>query len=204
LKIITLTEVFGNLNKLNNMKFKFCVFTTCLILVSCGISEAVINRPTTWAQKIQSSSFQNLYKVDENLFRSEQPTKMGMKELQGLGVKTILNVRNLSNDNCEGKSTNLILRKKRINTWTIKYDEVVSALKIIKESPKPVLIHCKHGSDRTGCIVAAYRMSIQNWTKLDAIYEFKNGGYGFHEDAFKNVLMLLESIDVEKLKNELK
>ncbi len=196
--------MFGNLNKLNNMKFKFCVFTTCLILVSCGISEAVINRPTTWAQKIQSSSFQNLYKVDENLFRSEQPTKMGMKELQGLGVKTILNVRNLSNDNCEGKSTNLILRKKRINTWTIKYDEVVSALKIIKESPKPVLIHCKHGSDRTGCIVAAYRMSIQNWTKLDAIYEFKNGGYGFHEDAFKNVLMLLESIDVEKLKNELK
>ena len=196
--------MFGNLNKLNNMKFKFCVFTTCLILVSCGISEAVINRPTTWAQKIQSSSFQNLYKVDENLFRSEQPTKMGMKELQGLGVKTILNVRNLSNDNCEGKSTNLILRKKRINTWTIKYDEVVSALKIIQESPKPVLIHCKHGSDRTGCVVAAYRMSFQNWTKEDAIYEFKSGGYGYHEDAFKNVLLLLESIDVEKLKNDLK
>ena len=196
--------MFGNLNKLNNMKFKFCVFTTCLILVSCGISQAVINRPTTWAQKIQSSSFQNLYKVDENLFRSEQPTKMGMKELQDLGVKTILNVRNLRNDNCEGKSSNLILKRKRINTWTIKYDEVVSALRIIQESPKPVLIHCKHGSDRTGCIVAAYRMSIQNWAKEDAIYEFKRGGYGFHEDAFKNVLLLLESIDVEKLKNDLK
>ncbi len=196
--------MFGNLNKLNNMKFKFCVFTTCLILVSCGISQAVINRPTTWAQKIQSSSFQNLYKVDENLFRSEQPTKMGMKELQDLGVKTILNVRNLRNDNCEGKSSNLILKRKRINTWTIKYDEVVSALRIIQESPKPVLIHCKHGSDRTGCIVASYRMSIQNWAKEDAIYEFKSGGYGFHEDAFKNVLLLLESIDVEKLKNDLK
>ena len=204
MKIITLTEVFGNLNKLNNMKFKFCVFTTFLILVSCGISEAVINRPTTWAQKVQNTSLQNLYKVDDNLFRSEQPNKIGMKELQDLGVKTILNVRNLRNDNCEGKSTDLILRKKRINTWTIKYDEVVSALKIIQESPKPVLIHCKHGSDRTGCVVAAYRMSFQNWTKEDAIFEFKSGGYGYHEDAFQNVLLLLESIDVEKLKNNLK
>ena len=175
-----------------------------LILVSCGISDAVINRPTTWAQKVQNTSLQNLYKVDDNLFRSEQPNKIGMKELQDLGVKTILNVRNLRNDNCEGKSTDLILRKKRINTWTIKYDEVVSALKIIQESPKPVLIHCKHGSDRTGCVVAAYRMSFQNWTKEDAIYEFKSGGYGYHEDAFKNVLLLLESIDVEKLKNDLK
>ena len=105
--------MFGNLNKLDTMKFKICVFITSLILVSCGISEAVINRPTTWAQKIQSSSFQNLYKVDENLFRSEQPTKMGMKELQDLGVKTILNVRNLRNDNCEGKSSNLILKRKK-------------------------------------------------------------------------------------------
>ena len=196
--------MFGNLNKLNNMKFKFCFFTTCLILVSCRISEAVINRPTTWAQKVQNTSLQNLYKVDDNLFRFEQPNKIFMRELQGLGVKTILNVRNLRNDNCEGKSTNLILRKKRINTWTIKYDEIVSALKIIQESPKPVLIHCKHGSDRTRCILAAYRISFQNWTKEDAMFEFKSGGYGYREDAFKNVLKLLESMDVDKLKNEVK
>ncbi len=198
------TEVFGNLNKLNNMKFKFCIFIISLISVSCGISEAVINRSTTWAQKVQNTSLQNLYKVDDNLFRSEQPTKIGMKELQELGVKTILNVRNLRNDICEAKSTDLILKRKRINTWTINYDEVVSALKIIQESPKPVLIHCKHGSDRTGCIVAAYRISFQNWTKEDAINEFKSGGYGFHEDAFKNVLHLLESIDENKLKNDTK
>lgn len=200
-----LIEVFGNLNKIKlYMKIKLGFLILVLGIVSCGVSKAILERPLTWAQKVQNTSLQNLYKVDDNLFRSEQPTKIGMKELQDLGVKTILNVRNLRNDNCEGKSTDLILRKKRINTWTIKYDEVVSALKIIQESPKPVLIHCKHGSDRTGCIVAAYRMSIQNWTKVDAIYEFKSGGYGFHEDAFKNVLLLLESIDVEKLKNDLK
>jgi len=199
-----LTEVFGNLNKLICMKFKFYIFITLLISVSCGISEAVLNTPSTWAQKVQTTSFQNLYKVDENLFRSEQPTKLGMKQLQDLGIKSILNVRNLRNDKCEAKSTDLILKRKRINTWTINYDEVVAALKLIKNSPKPVLIHCKHGSDRTGCVVAAYRMSFQNWSKEEAINEFKSGGYGYHEDAFKNVLKLLESIDAEKLKNDLK
>ena len=182
-------------------KIYFCIVT--LILVGCGVSEAVLERPSTWAKKIQNISLQNLYKVDENLFRSEQPSKIGMKELQDLGVKTILNVRNLRNDNFEAKATKLVLKRKRINTWTINYREVVSALKLIQESPKPVLIHCKHGSDRTGCIVAAYRMSFQNWTKEEAINEFKSGGYGFHEDVFKNVLKLLESIDVEKLKIDL-
>lgn len=196
-----LIEVFGNLNKnIVAMKITVGFFIIVLFFSSCGISEAIMNRPEKWAQKIQKTSFQNLYRVDENLFRSEQPSKLGMEELQDLGIKSIVNVRNLRNDNFEAKSTNLILKRKRINTWTINYDEVVSVLKLIKESPKPVLIHCKHGSDRTGCVVAAYRMSFQNWTKEDAINEFKSGGYGFHEDAFKNVLNLLESIDVEKLK----
>jgi tyrosine-protein phosphatase SIW14 len=186
------------------MKLIISCFLIGLFLLACGISKSIENRPLNWAQKVQTTSLQNLYKVDDNLFRSEQPTKIGMKELQELGVKTILNVRNLRNDKCEAKSTQLILKRKRINTWTINYDEVVAALKLIKDSPKPVLIHCKHGSDRTGCVVAAYRISFQNWSKEEAINEFKSGGYGYHEDAFKNVFELLESIDIEKLKSDLK
>jgi tyrosine-protein phosphatase SIW14 len=63
-----------------------------------------------------------------------------------------------------------------------------------------LLLHCKQGSDRTGYIVAAYRMAVMNWTKEEAIREFKKGGYGYHEAAFPNIVRLLEALDIERLK----
>ena len=171
---------------------------------SCGVSPALIEgRPTNWSQKVQCSDFYNLYKVDGDLYRSEQPTSDGMKGLEVLGVKTVLNVRNIRGDKAEAKGTGLKLIHKRINTWTIAYQEALDGVKIIKDSPKPVLIHCKHGSDRTGCIVAMYRMAFMNWSKADAIREFKEGGYGYHDKAFPNIIKLLEGIDIENLKSTL-
>ncbi len=188
-----------------NMVFQKIVYFSLVLSVSlhCGVSPEIASRPTFWAKKMQNTEFNNLYSVDDNLFRSDQPSKYGMKELEKIGIKTVLSVRNLRNDKAEVKGTNIKLSQYRINTWTINYKEVVEALKIIKESPKPVLIHCKHGSDRTGCIVAAYRIAFQNWTKEEAINEFLGGGFGYHEDIFKNVLRLIKNIDVEKLKSDL-
>lgn len=192
--------------KVYYISIKTFIFLTSILIVSfsCGVSPALIEgRPLTWSQKVQCADFYNLYKVDQNLFRSEQPTKEGMKGLETIGVKTVLNVRNIRNDNTEGKGTTIELKHFRINTWTISYDEVVQALKIIQQSPKPVLIHCKHGSDRTGCIVAAYRMAFMGWEKEKAIEEFKSGGYGYHDKAFPNVLRLLQNVDIENLKRSL-
>lgn len=190
------------------MKYKLNTIYALLILyflLSCGVSQPIEkeNRPSNWAQKIELNPLYNLYKVDANLYRSEQPTKEGMLALETIGIKSIVNVRNILNDRSEGKSTQLLLYKKRINTWTITYDEVIEALKLIQNAPKPALIHCKHGSDRTGCVVATYRIAFMNWTKEEAIREFQLGGFGYHEDAFPNVLRLLKEIDITKLKKDL-
>ncbi|MBI1836787.1 MAG: dual specificity protein phosphatase family protein [Flavobacteriia bacterium] len=187
------------------MNFKLIFTFLFFILCNCGVSVPIASneRPISWAKKIELTPLYNLYQVDENLYRSEQPTKEGMTALESLGIKSVVNVRNLQNDQSEGKGTQLNLYKKRINTWTITYDEVIEALKIIQKAPKPILIHCKHGSDRTGCIVAAYRMAFLNWSKEEAIKEFQLGGFGYHEDVFPNVLKLLREIDFTKLKKDL-
>ncbi|MCE2743296.1 MAG: dual specificity protein phosphatase family protein [Fluviicola sp.] len=190
------------------MRFRLITIYTFLVLFifGCGTSQPIelANRPLDWAKKVELNPMYNLYKVDDDLYRSEQPTKEGMVALESMGIKSIVNVRNILNDRREGKATKLDLYKKRINTWTIKYSEIIDALRLIQKAPKPVLIHCKHGSDRTGCIVAAYRMAFMNWTKEEAIKEFQLGGYGYHEDAFPNILKLLKSINEEKLINDLK
>src|SRR5690606_31307602 len=76
---------------------------------------------------------------------------------------------------------------------------IIDAMKIIKEAPKPLLVHCAHGSDRTGIVIALYRILFQNWTKEAAINEMQQGGYHFHW-IHKNLIRYLQNTDVEQLK----
>lgn len=42
----------------------------------------------------------------------------------------------------------------------------------------PVLIHCKAGLHRTGCLVALYRMEYDHWSMERALNELKANGFG--------------------------
>jgi hypothetical protein len=53
---------------------------------------------------------------------------------------------------------------------------VALVLAIIREAPKPILINCRAGVDRTGIIAAAYRVLLQGWSRKQAISEMD----GFH------------------------
>jgi tyrosine-protein phosphatase SIW14 len=46
------------------------------------------------------------------------------------------------------------------------------------ESAYPVLIHCKAGLHRTGCLTAVYRMQYQDWSPEAAFHELKANGFG--------------------------
>ncbi|MES2589678.1 MAG: dual specificity protein phosphatase family protein [Bacteroidota bacterium] len=162
-----------------------------------------------YSQKLESIPngkglyFENLHCINDSMFRSEQPSKTGILEIQKLGVKSVLSLRNIKSDRFIKRKSNLIFYKKTINAWTMTEDEVIEALKLFLKSEKPVLIHCVHGSDRTGTIVASYRIIFENWTKEKAIAEMLETHYGFHEN-FDNLIELLKNLDVERVKKELK
>jgi protein tyrosine phosphatase (PTP) superfamily phosphohydrolase (DUF442 family) len=48
---------------------------------------------------------------------------------------------------------------------------VARVLAIIREAPKPVLVSCRAGVDRTGIVVAAYRVLIDHMSRKQAIAE---------------------------------
>ena len=126
-----------------------------------------------------------------------------LQKLDSMGVVTVLNLRNRISDKRKAQNTSLTLVRLPINTWKMSMGHIVKALRLIETSEKPVAIHCLHGSDRTGAVVAAYRMIYEDWTKEEAILEFRNEIFGYHEKWFPNILSLLNSIDIEALKKEL-
>ena len=72
---------------------------------------------------------------------------------------------------------------------------MAEALKIIGTADGPVLIHCWHGSDRTGLISAMYRILYQDWSKDAAIDELMKGGYGYHA-MYKNIPEYIRKVDI--------
>jgi tyrosine-protein phosphatase SIW14 len=174
-----------------------------VFLVYSGSSIVESDRRATWAVKVESENFDNLFKVSDQLYRSEQPSTAGMLELEELGIKTVINLRAGHKDKKYIKHTALTSIEYPIHTKKINEEDLFWVLSAIKQAEKPVLIHCWHGSDRTGGSVAAYRIIDMNWTKKEAINEFRNGGFGYHEDWFPNILELLELLDVAQLKKKL-
>lgn len=145
---------------------------------------------------------ENFHKISEHLYRSAQPSPEGMKELAAYGIATVVNLRNFHDDKDEAEGLPLDLKRVGMNSWDIRDDLVIKALRLIRDSRKPVLVHCMHGADRTGLICAIHRIVFQGWSKTEALDEMLNGGYGYHS-IWKNMPEYVEKADIGKIKAEL-
>jgi protein tyrosine/serine phosphatase len=157
-------------------------------------------RPTEWAQPMLDVQLGNFYQVSDELYRSRQPGDEEMAQLAAMGIRSILNLREHHSDDDEAKATDLKLYRVSMNAGDINDELVTKALNALAEAPKPALVHCWHGSDRTGAIVAMYRMVFQGWPRQQAIDEFINGGYGYHRSVYPNIERYLETVDIASFK----
>ncbi|MDT8391952.1 MAG: dual specificity protein phosphatase family protein [Lentisphaeria bacterium] len=160
-------------------------------------------RPANWAAPVIGSDLENFYKVDDKLYRSEQPDDDDFEKIEKLGIKEVLNLRNFHSDDEEAKDTKLKLHHLRMEAGKVTEADVLRALMLIKAAKGPILIHCWHGSDRTGIIAASYRVVFQNWSKENALDEMNNGGYGFHHKIYPNLIQLMNKLDVEACREKL-
>ncbi len=175
-----------------------------LVVLALSASALGVERPERWAVPLAVSGASNLHKVSDVLYRSAQPSAEGMKKVEALGVKTVLNLRGFHSDKGEAKGTSLELAHVRFDTWDVDEDELVEALRIVRDPARqPVLVHCKHGADRTGMIIALHRILFEGWTKAEAIDEMKNGGFGWHS-VWTHIPRYIERVDVEALRKKLK
>jgi protein tyrosine/serine phosphatase len=159
-------------------------------------------RPAAWARRLELPGCPNLHKVSEDLYRGAQPTAEGMKQLNKLGVRTVVNLRSFNSDRPEMERAGVEFNYEHIwmKAWHAEDEEVVRFLKIVADPAKrPVFVHCKHGADRTGTMCAIYRVAVQGWTRQAALREMTAGGFGFH-GLWQNLLRYVQDLDVDDLK----
>src|SRR5581483_5041674 len=161
-------------------------------------------RPKDWAVAPQEpiAGLPNFFRVSPTLYRGAQPTAEGMRQLREMGVKTVLSLRAFNEDDDLFPGQELEHERIRFKTWHPEDEDIVRFLRIVMDPKRaPVFVHCQHGSDRTGTMIAVYRIAVQGWTKEEAIREMTEGGYGFHP-MWSNLKRYLRKLDVESLKQK--
>jgi len=156
-------------------------------------------RPAEWAKPVPSASLKNFYKLDEKVYRSAQPDRTGFEELKRLGIRNVLSFRDHHADDRAAKGLGLTLYRVKMEAGGISDEQVVEAIRIIRTAKGPIVIHCWHGSDRTGLISALYRILFQNWAKEEAIEELMKGGYGYHS-LYRNIPEYIRKVNVESIR----
>ena len=142
----------------------------------------------------QEKFLPNFHQVNERLYRGAQPLTGGLERLAALGIKTIINLRGEDEDTraAEEKARAGGLRYVSVPMSGIKRpsDEQVEEVLAIINAPEnwPVFVHCKHGSDRTGTIIAVYRISQDGWSTKDAKKEAKLYGLSWIQFRMKDYI----------------
>ncbi|GKX59333.1 dual specificity protein phosphatase family protein [Leminorella grimontii] len=177
------------------------LFFSCSFLSVAGDVTNSENGPPS-AKKINATTLENFYQIDDSLYRSGQPGEAQMKELERRGVKSVLNLRNFHTDDDEAKGTSLALYHVPMEAGRFTQEQVIEALRVVYLAPKPVLVHCWHGSDRTGLTVAMYRLVFQNWSKEAAIEELQRPEFGYHRWAYYNIIQYIRKVDVDDVRRQ--
>jgi tyrosine-protein phosphatase SIW14 len=173
-----------------------------LLAVLAGAADTPRVRPATWAQPVIGSGLANWYRVSADLYRCEQPSAAEMGVLASFGIKAVVNLREFHRDADEVAGTALVLNEVKLDAGDLSYAQLVTALKAALGAPKPVAVHCWHGSDRTGAVIAAWRVAVDGWPPAEALDEMVAGGFGHHA-IYANLRTLVGGLDPVRLRADL-
>lgn len=153
-----------------------------------------------WAEPMDRPGLPNLHKVSDDLYRGAQPTAEGMRELEAMGVQTVVNLRDDHDDRREMEGSELAYERIPMTAWYVDEGDVVAFVRVAAdESNKPLFVHCRRGADRTGLAMALYRIVFQGWTKEETLAEMTQGGFDFYS-GWQNLVRYIEDLDVDELK----
>lgn len=144
------------------------------------------------------TAIENFAKVSATLYRGSQPDLQGLQQLKDFGIRSVINLR-MTNDMWKPEPAavaahSMVYTNLPLNPLSAPTDEqVTSILAAISTLPKPVFVHCQYGRDRTGTIIACYRIREEKWSNAIALREAELRGLSSLETGMRRFIMLFKS-----------
>lgn len=163
----------------------------CLTIVGCLAFGSAVSFAGAAPPRIDG--IENFRKVNDRIYRGAQPDDAAWPALAKLGVKTVIDLRREVEHSVAGE-------KHLVEAAGMKYvnfpmngfdtptsDQMVKVLAMM-EGEGPVFVHCKQGRDRTGTVIATWRMAREQWTNDKALTEARDCGLHWYENGMRRFI----------------
>ena len=140
----------------------------------------------------------NFYQVDPHVYRGAQPTDEGFEYLARIGVKTVIDLREADE---RSKAEERAVTAAGMRYLSVPMtglippteSEICRILGILEDNRTgPVFVHCKRGADRTGAVIACYRIDHDHWDNARALKEAMAQGMGFLQFPRQNYIRIFQ------------
>lgn len=123
----------------------------------------------------------NVGRVTTVIYRGAQPQIEGYATLKKMGIKTVINLRTSKSEKKEVVSAGMKSVEIPLNVLKdVDIKKVNNILDMMADTDnQPVYVHCRQGQDRTGIVIAAYRMKVEGWSLKEAEAEMQ--AFGFND-----------------------
>jgi protein tyrosine phosphatase (PTP) superfamily phosphohydrolase (DUF442 family) len=162
--------------------YKFCT----IVLFAAGLPLAATAASTV-------PGVGNFEKVNDLVYRGAQPTDQGFQSLAKLGIHTVIDLQ-------ESGSSRAIGEEKAVKAAGMEYisvpmegmqtpsnESVTKVLAVLEGGTNgAVFVHCHRGADRTGGIIACYRIEHDHWTNQKALSEARSMGMSWYQIAIQH------------------
>jgi protein tyrosine/serine phosphatase len=144
----------------------------------------------------------NFYEVNDHLLRGGQPTDAGIRELAANHVSMIIDLREPGVDTEAEKrlAESLGLKFQNVplsSTRPPTFEELKRVLSlIVPDGAGKTFVHCLRGKDRTGTVIACYRIQHDGWRPEQALREAQEKGMSRVEFGMRSFIMRFTPIDL--------
>jgi tyrosine-protein phosphatase SIW14 len=169
-------------------------FAAVVLVLSTGALTVAGTRPVSpAAAHAAHPGIKNFGVVEDGIYRGAQPDNTGYKTLKDMGVKCVLNLRNDHDERAAVLAAGMTPLDVPMGMIRgMDEENVEEAVRLMSDpANRPIYVHCRLGQDRTGIVVATYRMQVDGWKLKDAESEMQS--YGFN-DIWINLKHLLHKL----------
>jgi tyrosine-protein phosphatase SIW14 len=146
-----------------------------------------------WSAQVEAPGIPNFHQVNERVYRGGQPAPEGWQSLSKLGVKTVIDLRREDEHSTAAEAKAVAAAGLNYVNVPMKgvvapTNEQMAKIFALLNSDEPVFVHCKRGADRTGVVIAAYRIAKDGWERPKALSEAKALGMAWTQFGIKSYI----------------